>query len=70
LAANRSGTNLVVSWVSLSPGFVLQQVNQLKGGSNNWVDVTNPPWLAGASNLATFSPVPGMTSQFYRTRQR
>ena len=70
LAANLSGTNIVVSWVSPSPGFVLQQVNQLNGGINNWVDATNTPWLAGASNLVTTAFVPGTPSQFYRTRQR
>jgi len=70
LAANRSGTNIVVSWVSPSPSFVLQQVNQLKGGANNWVDATKTPWLAGASNLVTLPLAPGITNQFYRTRQR
>jgi hypothetical protein len=70
LAANRSGTNIVVSWVSPGPGFVLQQVNQLNGGINGWVDATNTPWLAGASNIVTLPLAPGMISQFYRTRQR
>jgi hypothetical protein len=70
LAANLSGTNLVVSWVSPGPGFVLQQVNQLNGGINNWLDTTNTPWLAGASNIVTLQLAPGAPSQFYRTRQR
>ena len=70
LAANLSGTNLVVSWVSPSPGFVLQQVNQLNGGINNWLDTTNTPWLAGASNIVTLPLASATPSQFYRTRQR
>ena len=70
LATSLSGTNLLVSWVSPSPGFVLQQVNQLTGGANNWVDTTNTPWLAGASNIVTLPLVSGTPSQFYRTRQR
>ncbi len=70
LAANLSGTNILVSWVSPGPGFVLQQVNQLNGGVNNWVDTTNTPWLAGASNIVTLTRVSGTPNQFYRTRQR
>jgi hypothetical protein len=45
LAANLSGTNIVVSWVSPGPGFVLQQINRLNGGINGWLDATNTPWL-------------------------
>jgi hypothetical protein len=48
----------------------LQQINQLNGGINNWLDATNTPWLAGASNIVTLPLAPGMTNQFYRTRQR
>jgi hypothetical protein len=48
LAANRSGTNLVVSWVSPAPGFVLQQAGRLVTGTSNWIDITNSPWLAAA----------------------
>jgi len=70
LAANLSGTNMVVSWVSPSPGFVLQQVNPLNGGTNNWLDTANTPWLAGESNIVTLSLAIGATNQFYRTRQR
>jgi hypothetical protein len=49
---------------------VLQEVNQLKGATNNWVDATNTLWLASASNIVTMPLAPGMTNQFYRTRQR
>jgi hypothetical protein len=70
LAANLSGTNIMVSWVSPSPGFVLQQVNQLTGGTNNWLDASSTPWLAGASNIVTLPLVSGTAGQFYRTRQR
>ena len=70
LAAALSGTNLVVSWVSLSPGFVLQRVNQLTGNPNNWLDAGSTPWLAGASNIVTLPVAPGTAGQFYRTRQR
>jgi len=70
LAANISGTNLMVSWISLAPGFVLQQVNRLNGGVNNWLDTANAPLLAGASNIVTLPLVSGTASQFYRARQR
>jgi hypothetical protein len=70
LAASLFGTTIVVSWVSPSPGFVLQQVNQLTGGANNWLDAANPPWLAGASNIVTLPLAPGTPNQFYRARQR
>ena len=70
LAANLSDTNLMVSWVSPGPGFVLQQVSPLNGGPNDWLDTTNTPWLAGASNIVTLPLASGTPSQFYRTRQR
>jgi hypothetical protein len=70
LTANLSNTNLVVSWVSPSPGFVLQQVNKLAGGTNNWTDATNLPLLAGASNIVTMPLSPGVTNIFFRTRQQ
>jgi hypothetical protein len=37
-------------------------------GTNNWLDTTNTPWLAGASNIVTLPLAPGTTNQFYRTR--
>jgi len=70
LAANLSGTNVVVSWISPAPGFVLQQVNQLNGGANSWLDSTNTPWLAGESNIITLPLASGLANQFYRARQR
>ncbi|HXR03153.1 MAG TPA: hypothetical protein VN836_00420 [Verrucomicrobiae bacterium] len=70
LAVNLSGTNLVVGWISPSPGFVLQQVGELAGGTNNWSDVTNAPVLAGESNLVTLTLNGTITNQFYRARQR
>jgi hypothetical protein len=68
LAANLTGSNVMVSWVSPAPGFVLQQINNLASG--NWVDATNSPNLAGASNVVTLSLSPGMTNVFFRTRQQ
>ena len=65
LAANLSGTNLVVSWISPAPGFVLQQVNQLTGGTNNWLDTVDMPWLAGESNIVTLPFASGLANQFY-----
>lgn len=70
LAANRSGTNLVVSWVSPAPGFVLQQAGRLVTGTSNWIDITNSPWLAGRSNLVTLTLPSTPTNQFFRARQR
>ena len=70
LAANLAGSNVLVSWISPSPGFVLQQVGRLAGGTNNWLDVTNEPGLAGQSNLVMISLAKNITNQFYRARQR
>ena len=68
LAANLTGSNVMVSWVSPAPGFVLQQINNLASG--NWVDATNSPDLVGASNMVTLPLLPGSTNVFFRTRQR
>ena len=70
LAANLSEAGLVVSWVSPSPGFVLQQTAQLVSAGNNWSDVTNALCLQGASNITVIPLTPGGGNIFYRTRQR
>jgi hypothetical protein len=70
LTANLSGANFVVSWVSPSPGFQLQQIDDLGSGTNNWVDSTNTPWLAGESNIVTLPLSPGVTHVFFRARQQ
>jgi len=70
LAANLAGRNMLVSWVSPSPGFVLQQIGKLTGGANNWTDVTDAPVLAGKSNFVTLPLTGTNTNQFYRARQR
>jgi hypothetical protein len=70
LAASLSGSNVVVSWVSPAPGFVLGQVGQLGKGSNNWVLSAHAPVLEGASNLVTLPVGPGQTSLFLRAQQR
>ena len=64
LAAALFGTNLMVSWISPAPGFVLQEINQLNGGTNNWLDTTDTPWLAGASNIVTLPLVSGTPASF------
>jgi hypothetical protein len=68
LAASFAGGNVMVSWMSPAPGFVLQQINNLASGS--WVDATNSPRLAGTSNMVTMAQSPGVTNVFFRTRQR
>jgi hypothetical protein len=69
LTATLAGSNVVVSWVSPSSGFVLQQARALTGDTN-WTDVTNAPVLAGQSNVVTTSIARTITNQFYRARQR
>ena len=69
LTATLAGSNVVVSWFSPSPGFVLQQARALTGDTN-WTDVTNAPVLAGQSNVVTTSIARTITNQFYRARQR
>ena len=68
LAANLAGSNVLVSWVSPSPGFVLQQIAKLTG--TNWVDVTNAPVLDGESNVVAVPWMSGATNQFFRAQQR
>jgi hypothetical protein len=70
LTAMASGSNLVVSWASPSPGFVLEQENQLSSTSNNWVLSTNAPALQGVSNVVTLPAVSGESSLFLRAMQR
>jgi hypothetical protein len=70
LAAALAGSNVIVSWVSPSPAFVLQQASQLPGGANFWTEIFNHPTLAGESNVATMPLAAGITNHFYRAMQR
>jgi len=70
LATTLINSNVMVSWTSPSPGFVLQELDKLTGSTNNWSDVTNEPVLAGESNLVTLSLTKALTNRFYRARQR
>jgi hypothetical protein len=70
LTALTSGSNIIVSWASPSPGFVLEQEAQIASGSNNWVLSTNAPVLQGASNVVTLQATPGQPSLFLRAQQR
>ena len=70
LATTLINSNVMVSWTSPSPGFVLQELDKLTGSTNNWSDVTNEPVLAGESNLVTLSLTKTLTNRFYRARQR
>jgi hypothetical protein len=67
LTAGLNGTNLVVSWVSPAPAFVLQQAGRLPPRSNDWQDVPASPALLGESNSVL---VVNTTNQFYRARPR
>ena len=68
LSLSATDGNVQVDWVSPSPGFVVQQVNQLVSGSNSWVDVAGLPVLAGSSNTVTL-PMTG-SNTYFRARQR
>jgi hypothetical protein len=70
LLAALDGNNVVVSWMSPAPGFVLQQAAGLVSGTNEWVDVGNSPWLDGESNVVNLARTGAVTSQFFRARQR
>jgi hypothetical protein len=70
LSAGVNGANVVVSWTSASPGFVLQQAGSVTNSVVNWTDATDQPVLAGASNVVTFTMAGAGTNQFYRARQR
>jgi hypothetical protein len=69
LVATLAGTSVIVSWSSLSPGFVLQESDQLSGSTNGWADVGAGPVLAGESNVVTV-PTGSAAKEFYRARQR
>jgi hypothetical protein len=68
LTANLAGSNVLVSWVSPSPGFVLQEIGQVNG--TNWSDVASAPTVAGRSNYVTVIVAKGGTNEFFRARQR
>jgi hypothetical protein len=70
LTASLNGSNLVVSWVSPAPGFMLQQTGRLPARSNDWQDVPASPALSGESNAVVLPLVVNTTNQFYRARQR
>jgi len=70
LAVALVGSNVVVSWLSPAPGFVLQHAANLGSGSTNWEDTEINPWLAGASNTVRFALPDAVTNQFFRARQR
>jgi hypothetical protein len=53
---------VVLSWLNLGPGFVLQQKPVI--GASSWTLVTNPPVTAG-DQLQVIIPKPA-TNQFYR----
>jgi hypothetical protein len=69
LSASVTSSNVAVSWVSPSPGFVLQEASQLGGGAN-WVDTIALPSLAGASNAVVMPLSQNSGGVFFRTRQR
>lgn len=68
LTASLAGSNELVSWISPSPGFVLQQIGKLNG--TNWSDVASAPTLEDGSNYVIVIASKGGTNQFFRTRQR
>ncbi|MEI9865312.1 MAG: hypothetical protein WDN00_12325 [Limisphaerales bacterium] len=68
LALAKVPDNVFVSWTSIAPGFVLQQANAL-GAATNWIDVSNLPYLAGASNIVSLPFSNGTPGRFYRASQ-
>jgi len=68
LSAANAGTNVMISWVSPSPGFVVQEIGRLD--RTNWTTVSDAPALAGLSNTVMVSRPTGATNQFYRAIQR
>jgi hypothetical protein len=70
LTAGLSGSNLVVTWLSPSPGFVLQQTGQLGSGSNNWALSASTPVFQGASNVVTLPVPPEVPGIFVRAQER
>lgn len=68
LTASHCGSNLLITWVSPSPAFALQQINVL--GTNNWAGVAGSSWVAGESNIVSMSLSSGVTNLFFRARQQ
>jgi hypothetical protein len=70
LTSSLIGANVVVTWVSPAPGFVLQQAGRLPARSNDWEDVPASPALVGESNAVVLATIVNPSNQFYRTRPR
>ena len=67
LAANLAGSNVLVSWVSPSPGLCC---NKSANERHELVGCHERAVLAGESNIVTMTLAQGATNQFYRARQR
>lgn len=65
LAAEVSGTNLVVSWPATVSGYSLQSVDSVT--STNWLPVTNTPMLGGLRQYVTNAVSDGQ--RFYRLKR-
>jgi hypothetical protein len=63
LSVERSGTQVMVSWISSWNGFELQVIDLLGGGSD-WTTVTNAPVVSGDRYSVTLAAASG--SEFYR----
>jgi len=67
LAAERSGSNVVLRWPSASSNVVVEAANRLEV-SNTWTVLTNRPALRGPDLAVTNAIEPG--SKFYRLAQQ
>jgi probable HAF family extracellular repeat protein len=65
LSISREGSNIVLSWATNAPGFMLQSANNLI--LSNWVDSTTVPVIAGTE----FTVMHGTSNsaQFYRLKK-
>jgi hypothetical protein len=68
LAITLNGANLLVSWETAEPGFILQSTTNLAAPAF-WADSGLSVTTNGATNLVTFPIVPDTEKKFFRLRR-
>jgi hypothetical protein len=63
-----AGTNVLIRWESLEPGFLVQSSTNLASPSF-WSDLGAPVTTNGVTNLVTVPVAPGAEKTFFRLRR-
>jgi len=67
LNISQAGTNVILSWTDLAPGFTLQSTTNLAPPTGVWSAVSPGPVVINGLNVAT-NPING-SMNFYRLSQ-